>query len=103
MINQARLDELKSEVGEDDFREVVQIFCEEVEEVLSDLETMEELDFASKLHFLKGSALNLGLDQVSAICQQAEAQVKADPAFVPDIGAIRDCYDASKAQLSAFG
>ena len=98
MINEARIRELTEEVGEDDLVEVIELFCEEVEEVLNALDT-PAAEMPSRLHFLKGSALNLGLDHVSELCRIEESRLKTDPATQADIAAIRSAYAASKEML----
>ena len=97
MLNAARIAELKEEVGEDDFEEVFGLFCEEVEDVLQELST--NTDLAEKLHFLKGSAMNLGFDAVGDLCRTEEARLKADPAASIDIAAIQQAYTLSKSCL----
>ena len=96
MINTARIQELKDEVGEDDLIEVIALFCEEVEEVLQSLDATEQSDIPAQLHFLKGSALNIGLDAVSELCRTEESRLKTDPTASADIGAIRTAYAAAK-------
>lgn len=96
MINPARIQELKEEVGEDDLIEVIALFCEEVEEVLQSLNTTAQADIPAQLHFLKGSALNIGLDTVSELCRTEESRLKMDPSASVDIGAIRTAYAAAK-------
>lgn len=100
MLNAARIAELKEEVGEDDFAEVITIFCEEMEEVLSELPSTPANIMAEKLHFLKGSALNIGMDMVGELCRTAEEQLKATPDAKADIAAIEAAYQASKAELA---
>ena len=99
MINQTRLNELKEEVGEDDFAEVFEIFCEEVEEVLDALEATPPSQLAERLHFLKGSALNIGFDELGALCQTEETRLKNDASATIDVPTIRARYQASKAAL----
>ncbi len=97
MIDWSRVDELRSEVGEEDFAEVLEIFFEEIEEVITDLRTGPTgRDFQSVFHFLKGSAMNLGFQELAQLCRTAEAEnVKActDDGTLP---AIVECYDVSK-------
>lgn len=99
MINTARIQELKDEVGEDDLFEVIELFCEEVEEVLDDLGSAESAEIPGHLHFLKGSALNIGLDAVSDLCRTEEQRLKSDPSATADIDAIRAIYATSKDAL----
>lgn len=99
MLNMSRIEELKAEVGQDDFIEVVELFCEEVEETLEALPDATRSSLPEKLHFLKGSALNIGLDAVGALCRKEEVRLFSDPDAVPDIASIRALYAASKAEL----
>ena len=103
MINWDRISELQAEVGEDGIAEVVEIFLEEMDEGLEALilatDTTERLE---KLHFLKGSAQNIGLDTMSTLCARDEAALKADAEIVPDADAIRLALSAAKEELSAL-
>ncbi|WP_323779159.1 Hpt domain-containing protein [Leisingera sp.] len=88
MIDWPRVTELREEVGAEDFEEVVEIFLEEVEEVISKLQDGDRSQLEQDLHFLKGSALNLGFDEFSALCLDGErksAQGEADDVDVPAI------------------
>ncbi len=99
MLNTNRIKELKQEVGEDDFVEVVGIFCEEVEEVLGQLPSTPASAMVEKLHFLKGSALNIGMSDVGELCRSEEERLKAAPGATADIAAIEATYQASKSEL----
>ena len=101
MINENRIQELKDEVGEDDLEEVIALFCEEVEEVLETLDATPPDAMAAQLHFLKGSALNIGLEAVSDLCRAEELALKSDPTRATDIAGIRTIYAQSKGVLLA--
>ena len=61
MICWERVNELREEMGADDFQEVVGLFLEEVEEVLVRLQSNPDpAAYEQDMHFLKGSAMNLG-------------------------------------------
>ena len=97
MIDWARIEELRFEIGEDGVGEVVEIFLEEVEETLTDLGSAQtDEDRAARLHFLKGSALNLGLNALAALC---EATPPGMP--MPSTDEVLACYAASKTALLA--
>lgn len=100
MIDWARVSELRQEVGEEEFQEVLEIFLAEVEETLETLTTdLDQGEFHSILHFLKGCALNLGFSTFASICRTGEA-ASSDGCFDPtEIKMIRSHYDNSK---SAF-
>ncbi|CAN0604813.1 unnamed protein product, partial [Ectocarpus sp. 12 AP-2014] len=73
-----------------------------VEEVLAILDTATSADMPNHLHFLKGSALNIGFDAVSARCLNEEERLKQDPNAPSDIAGIRADYAASKAELDGL-
>ena len=100
MIDWQRVEGLRSEVGPEDFREVVALFLEEVDEVVSRLSTRPDPTlYEQDLHFLKGSALNLGFRQLALMCQTGENEAAAGRAAAVDVGDILSCYRAS---LHAF-
>ena len=100
MINWARVSELRDEVGEEDFDEVVEMFIEEVEEVMVRLisapnpETYEE-----DLHFLKGSALSLGFSAFSDLCQIGEKAAANGQAETIDLEKVFETYAESKTEF----
>ncbi len=102
MINWDRISELREEVGEDDLAEVLGLFFEEVEEVLEKLPSADAQDIPGHLHFLKGSALNIGLSGVSGLCRDEEAKLAADPTANAQVGAIRSAYNAAKIELESL-
>ncbi len=92
-----RVDDLASEIGDDAVVEVVGMFLEETDAVIARLANAPPT--ADDFHFLKGSALNLGLTDFAALCQQGESQAKggADAGDLRAETLIR--YDAAKAAL----
>lgn len=100
MIHWSRVNELRDEVGAEDFREVVDLFLEEVEEVIDRLrETAARDSLEQDLHFLKGSALSLGFESFSALCQDGERQSATGAADTVDIDAIINTYEKSKTEF----
>ena len=99
MIDRCRIDELREDVGADDFAEVVALFCEEVEETLDRLRQHRSPALADDLHFLKGSALNIGMSEVGALCLRAEQSLRSDPALAPDVAEIARVFRASRDAL----
>lgn len=97
MINWQRVNELRDEVGAEDFDEVVELFLEEVEEVTNRLASMPDSStLANDLHFLKGSALSLGFTAFSKLCEQGEAASAQGAAETVDIPEILTAYQTSK-------
>lgn len=97
MIDWTRVETLKAEIGPADFAEVVDIFLEEVDEAIGALSGSKTIE--SDLHFLKGSAMNLGFQQFSKLCQIGELSASNDEAEKVDIAEILDCYSQSRSEF----
>ena len=98
MIDWTRVDELCGEIGYDGFAEVVELFLDEVEEVVARLGAAPNpATYEQDLHFLKGSAWNLGFTDFGALCQDGERKAAAGRAGGIDIAAVISSYGASKA------
>lgn len=97
MISWDRVRELRDEVGEDDFAEVVTLFLEEVDETLARMRTAStQASCAEDFHFLKGSALNLGFEALSTLCREKETAASAGEIEAGDIEEIVRVYETSK-------
>lgn len=100
MIDWDRVTELREEVGAEDFSEVFELFLSEVEERLDEIDPNNDAPkMEEDMHFLKGSALNLGFRTFAEMCQKAESSWASGQAFSGDPSAIKRLYDQSK---SAF-
>ena len=97
MIDWTRVDELRAEVGEVGFDEVVDLFLEETDEVIARLADTEDAVLGRDLHFLKGSALNLGLQNLALRCQEGERNCSAGNAGLVDRAALVQTYQTAKA------
>ena len=79
MIDWNRIAELQAEVGEDAIEEVVTLFIEEVGDAVAALaETDDPSALSETLHFLKGSAQNIGLEGLGAVCAREELALRDD-------------------------
>lgn len=97
MIDWGQVKTLRDEVGHEDFNEVVELFLEEVEEVVTRLQGDTDVcDLENDLHFLKGSAMNLGFSEFSALCQDGEQRAAQGRGAEINIGRVLDCYAVSK-------
>ena len=97
MIDWSRVNELRDEVGAEDFEEVVELFLEEVEEVIARLRNAPELSqLEQDLHFLKGSALSLGFKAFSDLCQTGEKLSAEGHSELVETAGIVLCFDQSK-------
>jgi HPt (histidine-containing phosphotransfer) domain-containing protein len=103
VISTERLEELKAEVGEDDFVEIVALFIAESDGIVGRLgEAPDPGEAEELLHALKGSALNLGFDALATLCRQGEGQTAGTEAWGPRVDRVIDVYEQSKARLSAL-
>ncbi|WP_264211807.1 Hpt domain-containing protein [Leisingera thetidis] len=101
MIDWPRVTELREEVGAEDFGEVVEIFLEEVEEVIGKLHDGDRSQLEQDLHFLKGSALNLGFEDFSALCLDGERKSAQGQAQGVDVASIIAKFQDSKSAFLA--
>ncbi|MEP2531631.1 Hpt domain-containing protein [Shimia sp.] len=100
MINWDRVKELQEEIGAEDFGEVVELFLDEVEEVIVRLKTKPDLAMLeADLHFLKGSALNLGFQAFSLLCQAGEVAAASGKAETVDLTKILQSFGDSKTEF----
>lgn len=98
MINWSRVKELQDDIGADEIGEVVELFLEEVEEVIGRLASAPvEAEMEQDMHFLKGSALNLGFDQLGNMCSVAEKLAEKGQIEDIPIAQILEMYRQSKA------
>ena len=102
MIDWERVATLRDEVGVDAFDEVVELFLEEVDEIIKRLQTTPDLQSLEEdLHFLKGSALGLGFKAFSGLCQTGESLSAQGLATQVDLAEILSNYAASKTLFQA--
>ena len=100
MIDWNRVRELRDEIGVDDFTEVVDLFLEEVEDVLDRMRSRPDpANYEADLHFLKGSALNLGFQALSALCRDGELRAAARRLEDADLLQVFRVYESSKRQF----
>lgn len=95
LVNWEKVNELCNEVGQEDFDEVVELFLEEVEETLGHV-GQEGRCLEHDLHFLKGSALNLGFVQFSDLCKVGEAAAANGDGAQVDVAKIQLSYQESR-------
>ena len=96
MIDWARIIELHDEIGADDFNEVVELFLSEVEERIDAAQTRTTPnEMAEDLHFLKGSALNLGFSQFAQLCSDGEVNAN-EGMTTNNLDQITNAYQNSK-------
>ncbi len=90
-----RLNELRDDIGEEDFADVAILFVSELQETLDNL--TDDTARASDFHFLRGSASNLGFVALVAACSRAEAA--CDAGDRPDVDALRAAFADAMAEV----
>lgn len=101
MIDWHRVASLRAEIGAEDFLEVAEMFLDEAEEVIARMRAAIEPGQApgpgleADLHFLKGSALNLGFSDLANMCNEGERAASAGKPV--DVNRVIQCYSGSRA------
>lgn len=104
MIDWSKAKELCNEVGEEDFGEIVEVFLDEVEEELASLDGRDAEGLGKSMHFLKGSALNLGFTSLAEICVEGEALAQTGHSEKIDTARIKSVYaDSKRIFLGEYG
>lgn len=98
MIDWDRVTELQSEIGAEGFGEVVELFLDEVDNVMRTLGLQPE-KLEDQMHFLKGSAWNLGFRAFGEACQDGERLAAAGHTAEVDVARVVRVYDASKSEF----
>ena len=99
MLNWTRINELRTEVGDDEFQLILELALDEVEGMMMRLSKKDAFRLETELHFLKGCAWNLGFRDFGHFCEAGEWAAAAGR---PDDVAIQDLmrsYSESKQAL----
>lgn len=99
IIDWTRVAELREEVGPEDFEEVVAVFFEETGAAVAALSAAPAGEIRMQLHFLKGSARNLGFAEMARLCEAGDRMAARGEAVPVD--RILACYDAARATFGA--
>lgn len=100
IISWDRVDELRDEVGADDFAEIVDLFLVETDATLAELRgTVDPASAEALMHALKGSALNLGFDAVADLCREGRATAAMGGDWQGAVDRLAGTYAASRAAL----
>lgn len=81
IVDWARVRELHDEIGAEDFDDIAEMFLDEVAEAIENLAAAETAqNMEADLHFIKGSALNIGFASLATIAAEWEAKVRDNEA-----------------------
>lgn len=99
MIDRERLEDLRADIGEEDFADIAFIFVAEITEHLDRLADNPASATAGDFHFLRGSAANMGFVAMVEACRRAEtACLDGAP---PDIGTVAARFSESLAAIAS--
>lgn len=99
-VDWARVAELKAEFGADGFAEVLNLFLEETDAVAAEIARgLADGLVEQKLHFLKGSALNLGLTDLATLCSDGERLAAAARNGEVDLPSVVETYRKARETL----
>ena len=104
MIDWAHIQQLEEDIGVEDFGEVVALFLAEVDEAVSGLtdgQPKSANELGPALHFLKGSAYNLGFKVFGEFCSEGETLSQNGQVSDVDIDKVVTLYNESKAVFFA--
>lgn len=97
MVDWDRFGELREEIGDDDCDEVVELFFLEVEEAIGRLMLPgSAAEREADLHFLKGSAVNLGFTSFGSLCARGELRASQGTIDDSEVRAVIDSYRKSR-------
>jgi histidine phosphotransfer protein HptB len=102
MIDWARVNDLKEEIGLDDLAEVTAMFLDEADELVARLTpAASAAQIEADLHFLKGCAVNLGFRALAILCRTGERSARAADTRAFDLAEVAQVYQASKVAFLA--
>lgn len=102
MIDWARIDTLRDEVGPESFAEIAAMFLAEADTAVAGLSGGKApRALAADLHAIKGSALNLGFNELSDLCARGEAAAMAGQPEHADLEGIRRAFASARAAFLA--
>lgn len=102
MINWGRVEELRQEIGEEDFVEVAEMFLLEVDDVIRRLKANPAPEgLEQDLHFLKGSALNIGFENFSKLCHQGERLAAGGDFADINLTPLFEAYSQSRSEFAS--
>lgn len=93
MIDWSRVEELRRSFGPDGMSEVLAIFVEETEEALEGIDDLPPEAVAARVHFLKGSAGNMGMVALERLCRGIEYDLSSGSPVEFDV--LRTTYRRS--------
>lgn len=99
LIDWAQLRELRSEIGPEDFAEVVAVFLSDADTLIDAIAGAGADGMEEALHAMKGSALNIGLTELARLCAEGESLAAQGRAEEVAVAPVLTCFARSRAAL----
>ena len=99
MIDWARVTSLRHEVGEEEFRPLVELFLDEIEAAIMGVVPGDPQSLRHALNAMKGCAMNTGLTAFCRTCETWEAVIAAGRSDQLHIDLLMASYAAAKQGL----
>lgn len=99
MIDWKRVISLRDEVGETEFRPLVELFLDEIEGAIMGINVSDADALRKALHFMKGCGLNMGLTGFCFACDSWETALDGDAHGFPQADILLESYSTSKQAL----
>lgn len=96
MIDWERVRELREDVGDSEFRPILELFLDEIETIVFRLVGNRAAQMPDDFHFLTGCARNLGFRGFGDLCEELEGLAQQNRLTRQRIEAALDVYSASK-------
>ncbi|MEM9716398.1 MAG: Hpt domain-containing protein [Pseudomonadota bacterium] len=101
MIDWLRVNELKSDLGDDMFDEILPVFIDEISELLDQMPSKSDpVDIAGICHSIKGSAANLGFEALAQVASDGEKSANEGAVPTGIEAELRDKFQSAQAELS---
>lgn len=99
MIDWKRVLEMRGDVGDAEFRPILELFLDEIEAVVFRLPSAGQDQAVADFHFLTGCARSLGFRRFSQVCEGLEAMAERQALPQSCIDDALSVYADSKRQL----
>ncbi|XDA98210.1 Hpt domain-containing protein [Sulfitobacter sp. LCG007] len=98
MIDWEQVEHLRQDIGDDTVDEVIELFFHETQQVIDRVKARQgSPTLGDDLHFLKGSALNIGFRSFADLCATHEKAARAGALSWEELQTVFECYDSSRA------
>ena len=98
VVDWDRINELRGDIGEEDFADLAILFVSELHETITRLVTQPDSVTEADFHFLRGGASNLGFQSVVDACTSAEEACLNGQS--PNIEAVHAAFEAAMVEIT---